>query len=234
MNTSTLRVDGLLFDKDGTLFDFRATWNVWSAQLIRDFAAGDSALAAAIARSVGFDLVAESFLPDSPIIAGTNRQAAELFAAPIPGSDADAMEAILAEAAADAPLAPAVPLVPFLEDLLTRGLTLGVMTNDTEFSAKSQLRRAGVDDRFHWIAGFDSGHGAKPQPHPLLAFANAHGLQPGRVAMVGDSTHDLIAGREAGMQTIAVLTGMAGAEELRPYADVIFRDIGHIAGWLHS
>ena len=37
MNTSTLRVDGLLFDKDGTLFDFRATWNVWSAQLIRDF-----------------------------------------------------------------------------------------------------------------------------------------------------------------------------------------------------
>ena len=34
--------------------------------------------------------------------------------------------------------------------------------------------------------------------------------------MVGDSTHDLRAGRAAGMRTVAVLTGLAGADELAP------------------
>jgi phosphoglycolate phosphatase len=65
-----------------------------------------------------------------------------------------------------------------------------------------------------------------------LAFADAVQIDPGRVAMVGDSTHDLVAGRAAGMQTIAVLTGVAGADELAPFADVVFPDIGHIVDWL--
>ena len=38
-------------------------------------------------------------------------------------------------------------------------------------------------------------HGAKPGPGMLLAFATLCGLAPARVAMVGDSRHDLMAGR---------------------------------------
>ena len=49
--------------------------------------------------------------------------------------------------------------------------------------------------------------------------------------MVGDSTHDLIAGRAAGMQTVGVLTGMAEAE-LAPLADAVLPDIGHLPDWL--
>jgi len=30
-------IRGLVFDKDGTLFDFKTTWNAWSAGLIRRF-----------------------------------------------------------------------------------------------------------------------------------------------------------------------------------------------------
>ena len=58
------------------------------------------------------------------------------------------------------------------------------------------------------------------------------GLAPERVVMVGDSTHDLVAGRRAGMQTLGVLTGMAGEEELAPLADAVLPDIGHIPAWL--
>ena len=50
--------------------------------------------------------------------------------------------------------------------------------------------------------------------------------------MVGDSRHDLIAGRAAGMRTIGVLTGMARAEDLADLADVVLPDIGHIPVWL--
>lgn len=226
------RADGILFDKDGTLFDFGATWNVWAASVITRYAEGDVERRAAIAEALGYDLVTQAYFPHSPVIAGTNREAAELLASALPGADVDAIELDLMRSAAEAPLAPAVPLDPFLSGLAEEGLRLGVMTNDTEFGAKEHLKAAGVDGHFDFIAGFDSGYGAKPAPDPLLAFANHMALAPDRVVMVGDSTHDLIAGRAAGMQTIAVLTGMATAHELEAYADVVLPDIGHIPEWL--
>ncbi len=227
-----MRVDGLLFDKDGTLFDFAATWNEWSRRLIKEFSAGDTAVAQAIADALMFDLASGAFRPDSFVIAGTNREAAEAVASVLPGRDVGAIEIHMMHAAAQAPQTPAVPLAPLLDGFLARGLALGVMTNDTEFGARAHLREAGVEDRFGFIAGFDSGFGAKPAPEPLLAFTNHTSLAPARVAMVGDSRHDLLAGRRAGMQTIAVLTGVATSDDLAPLADVVLPDIGHIAAWL--
>jgi phosphoglycolate phosphatase len=50
--------------------------------------------------------------------------------------------------------------------------------------------------------------------------------------MVGDSTHDLLAGRAAGMRTVGVLTGLAPEAVLAPHADVVFPNIGHLTDWL--
>ncbi|WP_353471542.1 HAD family hydrolase [Salipiger sp. H15] len=229
-----LRADAVLFDKDGTLFDFTRTWGAWAQEVMHDLAGGDAALVAAMARELRFDLATGSFLKDSPVIAGTSREAADCLARGLGRADSAALEGYLSEAAARAPLAEAVPLAPLLDALRGAGLRLGVMTNDNEAVALAHLRQAGVGDRFDFVAGFDSGHGAKPSPAPLLAFAEALGLPPGRVVMVGDSTHDLQAGRAAGMMTVAVLTGLAGAEELRPLADAVLPDIGHLPDWLSA
>ncbi|SEQ27785.1 HAD family hydrolase [Thalassovita taeanensis] len=229
-----MQVKAVLFDKDGTLFDFRATWDVWAAGVIADLSQGDAALAGRIADAAVYDLGTGRFHPGSPIIAGTNREAAECIAQALPGRAVEELELFLMTRAAEAPLAPAVPLVPFLAGLSARGMALGVMTNDTEHGARAHLTAAGVLERFDFIAGFDSGYGAKPDPEPLLAFAQATGVAPEAVVMVGDSTHDLIAGRRAGMQTLGVLTGTAGTAELHPYADAVLPDIGHIPGWLDT
>jgi phosphoglycolate phosphatase len=229
-----MRVAGLLFDKDGTLFDFGAPWNSWAGGMIRDFANGDDALAERIARAMDFDLASGAFLPQSIIIAGTNRDAAEAVASALPGADVAALEERLMRAAATAPLVEAVPLGAFLDDLAGFGMRLGVMTNDTEYAARAHLGEAGVVEKFDFVAGFDSGFGAKPDPSPLLAFADQMSLDPARVVMVGDSTHDLVAGRRAGMQTVAVLTGVALEDELAPYADAVFPDIGHLTAWVQG
>ncbi len=229
-----VKPEGFLFDKDGTLFDFHATWNVWAGDLIRELSGGDPALIDALASSMHYDLHTQRFLPSSPVIAGTNREATECVAIALPERDFDELEHHLMISSSQAPLAAAVPLAPFLDDLAGRGLALGVMTNDTEFGARAHLDVAGVTDKFDFVAGFDSGHGAKPDPGPLLAFARAVNLDPAVVAMVGDSAHDLIAGRAAGMQTIGVLTGVAGKGDLAPLADVVLPDIGHIPAWLEG
>lgn len=229
---SSMKVDGILFDKDGTLFDFAATWNTWAADVIRHFADGQRDIMARLAQAMDFDLGAGRFNPTSIVIAGTNREAAECVAQALPELAIEQIEQVLMIRASDAPLAPAVHLVPFLDGLMAHGLKLGVMTNDSEFGARSHLQSAGIEARFDFIAGFDSGHGAKPAPAPLLAFARATGLAPDRVVMVGDSAHDLIAGRAAGMQTVGVLTGMAGHDELADLADIVLPDIGHLLGWI--
>ncbi len=232
MKKPARKVDGLVFDKDGTLFDFHATWSVWAGGLIDELARGDAGLRARLAAEMRYDLAARRFDPASPIIAGTNREAAECVARALPGRPVEALERHLMETSARAPQTEVVPLAPFLEGLARQGIALGVVTNDTEHGARAHLGRAGVTRLFDFIAGFDSGHGAKPAPGPCLAFAAAVGLAPARVAMVGDSTHDLDAGRAAGMQTIAVLTGTATEADLAPHADVVLPDIGHIPAWM--
>ncbi len=226
------KVDGLLFDKDGTLFDFHATWSVWAGGVIRDLARGDRRKMASLATALHYDLAAGEFLPTSPVIAGTNREAARLMAGVLTDRTVDELERYLMMTVARAPQRPSLALAPYLEGLAAQGLALGVMTNDNEYSARAHLKSAGIEGHFSFIAGCDSGYGAKPAPGPLLAFARIAGLAPERVAMVGDSTHDLIAGRAAGMQTIGVLTGPASARDLAPHADIVLPDIGHIPRWL--
>ncbi|WP_323775567.1 HAD family hydrolase [Leisingera sp.] len=225
-------VDAFLFDKDGTLFDFAATWNGWAARVLETLAKGDRAVLEAMAEVISYDLERQAFNPDSLVIAGSNDEVAEVLAPFVADMGVEELAVFLALSAAEAELAPAVPLAAFLDSLLARGKVLGVMTNDAEISARSQLERAGVLDRFAFVAGCDSGYGAKPAPDPLLAFCKAAGVAPGRAAMVGDSRHDLEAGAAAGMLRIGVLTGMALRDELTPHADIVLPDIGHIPAWM--
>lgn len=226
------RAAAVLFDKDGTLFDFTRTWSAWAIAVMRQLSQGDAALVSRMARELRFDLQSGKFLKDSPVIAGTSHEAAECLIRGLGRGDASTIEGFLAEEAARAQLAEAVPLAPLLDTLRGAGLRLGVMTNDHEQVAHAHLRQAGVGDRFEFVAGFDSGHGAKPSPAPLLAFAAAMGLPPEQVVMVGDSTHDLEAGRAAGMMTVGVLTGPAEAADLAHLADAVLPDVGHLPSWL--
>ncbi|MGB2497528.1 MAG: HAD family hydrolase, partial [Planktomarina sp.] len=90
-----MNVKGVLFDKDGTLFDFQKTWNSWSARMIEHFSAGDAGRRTAIAKAVGFDLARQAFDLDSIVIAGTNRQVAECVAAVLPDQCVDEIEEFL-------------------------------------------------------------------------------------------------------------------------------------------
>ena len=51
--------------------------------------------------------------------------------------------------------------------------------------------------------------------------------------MVGDSTHDLIAAKKAGVHAIGVLTGVAEKKELDPYADIILTSIQDIPNYFN-
>lgn len=224
-------IDGILFDKDGTLFDFRSSWGRWAKGFIASVAR-DAGHARRLGRAVGFDAATGEFDPGSPVIAGTSAEIAQALLPELGGGDLAGLARRIDDTAGAASMAEAVPLQPLLARLRARGLRLGVATNDSEAPARLHLDAHGITASFDFIAGWDSGHGAKPGPGMCLAFAQTLGLKPARVVMVGDSLHDLVAGRAAGMRTVAVLTGMARAAELAPMADAVLPDIGALPDWL--
>ncbi|MFQ1701755.1 HAD family hydrolase [Loktanella agnita] len=226
-------IKGIVFDKDGTLFDFNATWGAWTKQMLATEVGDDPVRFSALADVMGYDPVAERFHPHSVVIAATVEETAEAMLQVL-DDDKDALIARMNAAATGVAQISATPLVPYFSGLRAIGLTLGIATNDAESSAREHLQRADISDYFGFVAGYDSGHGAKPGTGQLDAFCRQTGLHPGACAMVGDSLHDLHAGRAAEMMTIGVLTGPAPSEELAPMADIVVPSIADIPGWLRS
>ncbi|MEM6549981.1 MAG: HAD family hydrolase [Pseudomonadota bacterium] len=229
MPVPTIR--GLLFDKDGTLFDFQATWR-GVADTVIDTLGRDEPERDRMAAAVGFDRAGGTFAPGSLIVAGATSDIARRWTGIRTDLDAAEIEAFAARAALEVvnepgTLAPAsVDLSALLVRLKSRGLALGVATHDGEQEARAHLAAVGTLELFDFIAGYNSGHGLKPSPGMLTAFAAATGLAPETVAVIGDSVHDLEMVRQGGgALAIGVLTGPAGREDLSPAADHILPSI---------
>lgn len=95
-----------------------------------------------------------------------------------------------------------------------RGLALAVATSKLHASADALLRAAGLRDRFDLVVGTDQVTRAKPHPEMLELIVRTLGVPPERAVVVGDTTHDLLMARAAGMRSVAVTYGVHGLDEL--------------------
>jgi phosphoglycolate phosphatase len=232
------RLAGVLFDKDGTLIDFQCTWGPAIDAVIRALAAGDAEKVRRQAECLHFDLAERRFRPTSPIIGGATAHYGAAWAQALGRNDFLTLRGeidTLAAAACIASLTPVGDPAQVLRALRGRGLSVGLATNDAEASARRHLEQLGLTALMDFVAGYDSGHGAKPGPGMIDAFAREIGANPSEIALVGDTLHDLESARAAGAVAIAVLSGIAGREDLAPHADYVIGDIGDlpalVAGW---
>jgi HAD superfamily hydrolase (TIGR01509 family) len=105
-----------------------------------------------------------------------------------------------------------------LKKLHDRKVRLGLVTSTLgrfiEFKL-SPLKRCGVHHMFHSVITLDDVKNRKPSGDPLVECARRLGVNPGNCAYVGDATGDVVAGKAAGMRTIAVLTGLDDYQALK-------------------
>lgn len=229
------RIRAVLFDKDGTLVDFRSTWLAVYRGAVAELAAlagGGAALAEALLRRHGYDPERDVFTPESSLLWASAAQQAALWAAEPELAAVPDVHATVARHFSDHEAYPPLALVelaPLFDRLRARGLKLGLATMDDTEAVERTLARFGVRDRIDFVAGADGGYGLKPEPGMVLAFCQAVGVSPAEVAVVGDNVADLLMARaaKAGL-AIAVLTGGCPKDALIGHADLVLASIAEL------
>ena len=93
-----------------------------------------------------------------------------------------------------------------------RGLRWGVVTNKAARFTEPLLRALPVFASCAVAVSGDTTPHAKPHPEPLFEAARRLGIAPGQCIYGGDDERDIVAGRAAGMVTVAANYGYLGSE----------------------
>lgn len=208
-------------------------WSDWCDRVLDELAAGDDQLADKLATAIGYNRKERTFVSGSLIVCGAADDTASAMAELLTGVSFSRVNEVCNRLSLGLPLAPVEGLEATLSALKKSGIKLGVATNDSEVSANEQLAASNIATYFDFVCGYDSGYGGKPAPGMLLAFSEATALPASKLAMVGDSLHDIDAGIAAGFGlTVGVLTGPASEDDLSVRADVVMRDIRELPKFL--
>ncbi|TPJ63671.1 HAD family hydrolase [Mesorhizobium sp. B2-6-1] len=231
-------IKGILFDKDGTLVDFNATWLGVADFMAMDASEGDRWKADRLLAAAGFDFANRRFKPDSIFASGTNLDVVELWFPRL--SDEDQMLAVARfnqiTSVQGSAMAVALPgIVETLGTLHARSYRLGVATNDSTSGAEKTLVTLGVAQLFDAAYGYDAVANPKPAPDTIQAFCDLTGLEPTQVAMIGDNRHDLEMARAGGCGlAVGVLSGTGTRESLAGIADVILDSVVDLPDFLSA
>jgi phosphoglycolate phosphatase len=222
------RPRGILFDKDGTLFDYAKSWAAINLDAARIAARSDPALLASLLVRGGADPETGLATADTLLAAGNAAEIAADWAAHGSPLEARELTHLLDELFRDAVsrMVPVTDLPALFARLKAHGVCIGIASSDGAAAVADTVTHFGLTAFVDFIAGYDSGHGYKPEAGMFTAFCAACRLKPSEVAMVGDNLHDMEMGRRGGAGwRIGVLTGTGTRASLAHASDMVLESI---------
>ena len=238
-------IQGILFDKDGTLIDLEQSWLAVYRAAAQDLAGqihqdqpSIEQLTATILERSGWPQGADRPDPESPLTWALTIDIAEFWAAMPEFNHLPDLQQWLLNIFANTDRFPPVAvtdLPALMAELAQFNLAFGVATMDQEAKARHVLDRFGITDHFGYVAGADSGFGVKPDAGMVLGFCEHTGLAPANVMVVGDTHADMGMARsaKAGL-VIGVLTGGGQAGQLQDLADQVVPSIADLPAVLRG
>lgn len=120
-----------------------------------------------------------------------------------------------------------------LQQLEAQGIRWGVVSNKAGALVALVLAKLGFDQRVAAVVGGDTLPQRKPDPAPILHACALAGVAPEQCLYVGDDPRDIVAGRAAGLYTVAAAWGyLDGANPADWQPDAIATDADELARWL--
>ncbi len=231
---SNNNIKAILFDKDGVLVDFQATYGGSTIEVITRLSSGNAKILQKLASEIGIRLEDGHIDPHSMLVAGSVGEICGVWAN-ILGVDNDpSFQAKINNRYTELTKSNAV-FFDYVDDtlaLLGKTYKIGLATNDTEDCALAQLGHRDFHQYFDFVAGCDSGFGAKPETGMADAFAKQLDLNLNEVVMLGDSVEDMHFAKAAGMIAIGVSTGPLPADELAHHADHMLGSLDELPQFL--
>lgn len=230
----------LLFDKDGTIINFRLMWLGWCREIVG--ALGSVYSTALVEKNLsawGVDLALGQIAPDGYLAIGTTlelqqslaaRLSAEGFAAARTEADVYAAMQHAYRAVEEKKMIRAIPGVDAtIRELQNRGYLLAVVTTDDTQKAADNLRTMGLESSFKIVLGCDRVTNCKPAPDLTLEACRMLGVKPAEAAVIGDTLADIRMGRAAGAACcIGVASGVTTPETLAAEADIVLESVAHM------
>ena len=232
----------VVFDKDGTLFDFHASWRPRFLEavdrLLSQFS-NRTEIQAELFRTLGYNAADGRFGEDGPFATATSDATVHAAATVLHQCSRPTLPwyrceqlvrgkfaPILAESG---DLSPATELVPLFASLRESGVRVAVITSDDSGPTEATLAQFGLSSLVDYIGCGDSPGRHKPAPDLLLAAAARLNVSLAQTVVVGDSAADLLMARAAGAGlAVGVLTGVGSRGTLSPLADLVLNSIGEI------
>ena len=235
----------VIFDKDGTLIDFAATWVPLIRKrvvfLLKALGRDDHELGAFLLKSWGIDPTSGKIDPRGPcpvsprsdeIVIGTMA----LYQKGYPWDEAKQWVAqAFDEADADddwrEKVVPIKGIQTFLSRLRERGFRAALATNDERKDTEAILNHLGMQGLFDILLCAGEVNLPKPDPETIFAICRQLRINPKETVMVGDSVADMMAGKRAGVAlTVGILEGgVTPRDELEKVADLVVDSIQDLA-----
>ena len=121
-----------------------------------------------------------------------------------------------------------------LDALLERGCTLAVITNKIEVFSRKLLDALELSDRFELILGGDTLGPGRAKPAPDMIDTAMLMLGGGRFAMVGDSSYDIRAAKNADVPVVALSFGYNDLPAAELGADAVIDHYDELLGTLEE
>ncbi|WP_313602144.1 HAD family hydrolase [Comamonas jiangduensis] len=123
-------------------------------------------------------------------------------------------------------------VLPLLEGLRERGHLLTVATGKSRRGLNEALQHADLRGMFDGSRTADETAG-KPHPLMLQELMAEFGVEPERLLMIGDTTHDLQMACNAGCASVGVAYGAHAAADLQSCSPLyVARDVAQLQQWL--
>jgi len=112
--------------------------------------------------------------------------------------------------------------------------TLGIVTTKTGRYSEVLMEHFGLMKYFDILIGREDVEHPKPHAEPILKAMESLDIEGKEIWMIGDTKLDLICAKNAGVNSIAVLSGYGEEKELKKFTDIIFSDSLQAVGYLRS
>lgn len=104
--------------------------------------------------------------------------------------------------------------IPLLDLLKKKGIRLGIVTSKGKTGAWMSINYTGLKPYMDIVVTAHDVIKPKPDPEPLLKALNHFGIEAARSIFVGDSSYDILTGKNTGSRTLGVTWGLGSEEEL--------------------